>query len=338
MRNPAHKFQALTGSKWFHQAGQVTDTEIYLSQIGFLRPGERVRTVRPAGEGNMNATLLVTTDQRRFVLKQSRPWVAKFPDVAAPVGRIHAEAAYLRHAADNHYLAVHSPRVLHEDAANYVLLIEYLAEARDAAAWYAGGTDVNDGQLRALLQYLSTLHAHAPTQFPANRELRALNHAHVFDLPFRADNGFDLDAAHPGLAAVAAPYQRDEALRAEALRLGRVYLERGTSLIHGDFYPGSFLLRGERVFVIDGEFACLGRPEFDVGVLMAHMVLSKCPPERFRLIDRDYQKPPGFSVSLSRSFCYVETIRRLIGLAQLPLDLTLKERGGLLKLAREGLL
>ena len=335
----ASTFQDQTGAKWYHTADQSPeDTEIYLSRIDFLRPAERVLSVRSAGAGNMNVTLRVITNQREFVLKQSRPWVAAFPQLAAPVERIFTEARYLEVTAANKQLAARSPRVLGRDDANYVLLTEFIELAEDAGVWYDSRRAVDEDQLRQLLHYLSALHGLRAPEFPANRKLRELNHAHVFDLPFRPDNGFPLDDIEPGLAAVAAPFQNDEALRAEASRLGEKYLaDGGRCLLHGDFYPGSFLLHGENVTVIDGEFAFVGPPEYDLGVLMAHLILARSPAGIMRAIDREYQKPAGFSAGLARAFCYVEIIRRLIGIAQLPVDLTLAERGALLEQARAGL-
>lgn len=68
----------------------------------------------------------------------------------------------------------------------------------------------------------------------------ALNHAHIFDLPFRADNGFDLEAICPGLTALARDIQANHPLVDRAKSIGEsAYLAPGPVLTHGDFYPGS---------------------------------------------------------------------------------------------------
>ena len=317
---------------------QPAATQSYLKAQGLLQPEETLAGTTKAGEGNMNVTLLVTTNQRRFILKQARPYVAKFPDIPAPIERIDVEHRYLQATNDDPALAYHHPKVLHYDKANHTLLLEYLAEARDATYVYNKDGDFTKAQLRELLRYLSALHRLSVSDFPPNRELRQLNHAHIFDLPFRPDNGFPLDDLFPALAGVARPYQNDDALRNKVKQLGERYLADGRQLIHGDFYPGSFMTRGEEVFVIDGEFAHRGLPEFDLGVLMAHLLLAKSEPERLAQLDKDYAKPATFDAKLTRQFCYVEVMRRLIGIAQLPLDLTLPERQSLLEQARLGLL
>jgi len=200
-----------------------------------------------------------------------------------------------------------------------------------------GNSDVLARHLPALFNWLSALHA--IRDLPAdelllfdNRDMRRLNHAHIFEIPFQADNGIDLDAITPGLAASAAACAIDDALIAKAQALGEMYLGRydsaaGRSLLHGDFYPGSWLREpATGVRVIDPEFTFLGPPEFDVGVLIAHLALSGWDNSRIEVSLEDYAQPAGFSASSAKAFAGVEIIRRLLGVAQLPLvaDLTTK--------------
>lgn len=338
MKTNAERFQSDTGSEWYLTADTPEVTQRYLKQLGFLLPAERILAATVAGEGNMNLALRVFTDRRHFILKQSRPWVAKFPDLAAPVERILVERDYLRRTTENRQLSGHSPELLKADPANFVLLMEDLGDARDLSAIYQQKESLSDRELTDMLRYLSVLHQLPAENFPANRELRQLNHAHIFDLPFRPDNGFPLDALYPGLAKVARPFQHDEKLRAAASALGDIYLADGPHLVHGDFYPGSLMSDKGHLYVIDGEFAHPGRPSFDLGVLMAHLTLAGATASQMEMVGRLYEPPEGFDTSLTNSFCQIEIIRRLIGIAQLPLPLSLDERQKLLDGARSALL
>lgn len=333
MQTPADTFQATTGSSWYLSEDNPELLQKYLAGRGFLREEEAVTEVALAGEGNMNVTLKVTTSARTFVVKQSRPWVARFPDIPAPVGRIHTEHAYLQATAGTEALANRQTEVLHYDADNYVLILEYLAGAQDMSYLYRAIRPLTMSAINQLADYLSVLHTIPVGNFPANRELRALNHAHIFDLPFRPDNGFALDDVLPGLADLAKPYQNDPVLRAAASKLGEVYLSDGPTLVHGDFYPGSFMQREAEVFVIDGEFAHPGRAEFDVGIMAAHLQLAGLPWTDF--VYRHYRKAPDFDHVLIHRFRAVEIMRRLLGIAQLPVELSLEERAGLLAQSRE---
>ena len=333
----ASRFTRQTGSTHYLTADHPEGIATYLRELGYLIPGERIERVRRAGEGNMNVTLRVLTSRRQFILKQSRPWVAKYPELEAPVARILIERDFSRAVARDRFLSGRLPELLRADDTNYVLLLEDLGEVDDLSLVYRQEEAMSRKQLATLLRFAGQLHQLQVREFPENRELRLLNHAHIFDLPLRPDNGFPLDAIHPGLAQVARPYQHDEKLRAVATQLGEIYLAPGPALIHGDFYPGSFLEGEDGVYVIDAEFAHLGRPEFDLGVLMAHLLMSRAEEKRILQIDTDYAKPAGFDAQLARRFCYLEIIRRIIGIAQLPLTLTLDERARLLERARAGL-
>lgn len=338
MNDLARRFTQTTGSSYYLTADNPTDIDIYLHRAGVLPKEESVRTVTSAGAGNMNVALRVTTDERSLIVKQSRPWVAKFPDLEAPAERVLIERAFYRAIEHDGTLRRHVPELYHTDTDNFVLVMEDLGRVGDLSSIYAGDRDISEESLTELLTFASVLHRLPATDFPDNAALRRLNHAHIFDLPFREDNGFPLEDMFAGLGELARPFQRDERLRWVALELGEIYLGHGGgSLIHGDYYPGSFLAGRERVYVIDAEFAFRGRPEFDVGVLMAHLLMSRTEEARLAQIDRDYDRPPGFDNGLARRFCYVEIIRRIIGIAQLPLSLSIQERRHLLEQARAGL-
>lgn len=339
MSTIAEKFTRLTGSTHYLEPDKLPPIQAYLTKQGIIRSDEQVTAAPSAGEGNMNVTLRVSTNTgRRFILKQSRPWVAKYPDLDAPAERILVERDFLEATQANPVLAAYSPALQHTDAANFCLIIEEIAPAQDLANIYAKDQALSDAILRDMLTYLSHLHQLSVDEFPQNRALRSLNHAHIFDLPFRPDNGFPLGEILPGLDTIAKPFQNDEALRQKAKLLGARYLaDDGGHLLHGDFYPGSLLDQGGRLFVIDGEFAFRGPAEFDLGVLMAHLLMAQATPEQLQMIDIHYKKPSGFDARLARQFAYVEIIRRLIGIAQLPLSLSLAERGRLLEEARLGL-
>ena len=86
--------------------------------------------------------------------------------------------------------------------------------------------------------------------------------------------------------------------------------------------------------MIDPEFCFLGEPAFDLGVLLAHLHLSD---ESARLRERaiDAYRGSERTQTLARAFAGVEIMRRLIGVAQLPLSHGLDEKRELLELSRK---
>lgn len=325
----------------------------FLSHRHWLPAGAETIGIERAGEGNMNLVLRVRWREAggavgSAILKQARPWVEKYPDIPAPVGRLAVEADFYRLLSATPRLADAMPALLAVDEDAGAAWLEDLGDGGDHLGVYAGGSKGAGGDrlaqhdLDLLLRWLTDLHALDvdPAAWPrlANREMRALNHAHLFEIPLGAQpdgsDAPDVDAHCAGLQEVAAPLRRDAELRAAMRALGRVYLDDGPCLLHGDFYPGSWLASAAGPRVIDAEFGFLGRPEFDLGVLAAHLEFAGLDA-----LSLDAYRPPGdFDPALARGFTGVELIRRLLGVAQLPLGADLARRQRWLEQGRAAVL
>ena len=306
-----------------------------LRSLGWIEPDDTLEALQRAGEGNMNRTLRARCRKRSLILKQSVPYVAKYPSIAAPPERIAVEAAFYAATQTSTALIARLPNVLGFDPANRLLALQDLGTASDLTVCYADPAAISPAQRAALLDWLGRLHTHHLGRVDpilANRAMRELNHAHIFEIPLQENNGVDLDAVTPGLAAVAHELRRDESLHSHMQALGEIYLGRAAhasapALLHGDYYPGSWLADGaDGVFVIDPEFAFVGAAEFDVGVLIAHFTFARISQDELAAALAHYRAPQGFSLPLALAFAGAEVIRRLLGVAQLPLpaDLTLK--------------
>lgn len=321
---------------FFLDAAQPAALACHLLGLGVLARDERIEDVRRAGEGNMNCTLRVRTDRRSFIVKQARPWVEKYPQFAAPWDRALREAEFYRLTERAPEAAALMPALLAADPEARLLVLQDLGDAGDYTDLYHGGT-LEFSELATLSRYLAALHgvrAESPAPPLANREMRALNHAHIFDLPLRPGGGPDLDAITPGLAEVAEELRADAALRAEVKRLGEAfYLADGPCLIHGDFFPGSLVRTPDGPRVIDPEFGFFGRAEFDAAVFLAHLLLAEQPPAVIKAWLEASCGAAGHDESLVLQLAGVEIIRRLIGYAQLPLRCGLEQKGELLRRA-----
>ncbi|KAB7730448.1 phosphotransferase [Rudanella paleaurantiibacter] len=326
----------------------------YLTRRGWISEEESVVAAEKPGEGNMNYTLRVrtsrleddrTTVNRSLIVKQSRGYVEKYPSIAAPADRAVIEGQFYRKTGRVPALSARQPELLDLDADNHILVMEDLGASRDFTDLYAPGVTLTEAEQNALVDYLSTLHNQFRQAEPdpafANKAMRALNHEHMFRYPFMPDNGFDLNGIGAGLQEAAMPYKLNEALKETITQLGRVYLgevQRGSAptLLHGDYYPGSWLrlqqadANGVSVRVIDPEFCFYGPAEFDLGVMLAHLHMSEQPTSQIDAVLAQYARPDGFDENLLRQFTGVEIMRRLIGLAQLPLSLSLETKVALL--------
>ena len=296
-----------------------------------LLPGKPL-SVAKAGEGNMNLTLRVTLeDGSTRIVKQARPWVEKYPQISAPDERALVEAAFYKAVRQDLRVAESMPSMLAMDAAQRILVFEDLGEAADYTDCYAGGQLPLD-DLEQLLDWLDNLHSLMiqPNEILANRDMRALNHTHIFELPFQEDNGIDLDAILPGMNELARRVRAHPGLTDAVDSAARRYLADGATLLHGDFYPGSFLRTDDGPMVIDPEFAFLGDPAFDHGVLAAHMVLAR--QSNAHVVQCLTSTPGG-----TRQFAAIEILRRLFGVAQLPLEADLQARSHMVDVALDWL-
>lgn len=339
MTTPSQQFRVKHPEVFFLDPAALDQLNAFLGVRGVLAAGEIAKSAVRAGDGNMNCTVRVTTNLRSFIVKQSRPWVEKYPQFSAPWDRACREAEFYQLVAGLPDVARMLPELLHFDAASRLLVLEDLGTAKDYTGVYRGETFSAD-EIGMLAKFLSALHGafdqdDAPSLL-TNREMRELNHAHIFAIPLAADNGLDLDTITMGLTGAAELLKSDPEYGREVERLGReVYLADGPCLLHGDFFPGSLVRTTDGPRVIDPEFGFFGRPEFDVAVLVAHLLLANQPVELRTQLRRDYLAPTGFDDGLMLRLAGVEIMRRLIGYAQLPIGYGLERKRELLELSQD---
>lgn len=314
--------------------------EVFLKQLGWLHSEESVLSVQPAGEGNMNCVMRVHTSQRSFILKQSRPWVEKYPSITAPWDRALIEADFYQQVGQQPEVSRYLPKLLAVDTQERLLVLQDLGAAQDFTFLYSQNAHLEEALLGSLCDFLIALHSsfRSPdlaARF-ANRDMRALNHEHIFQLPLQENNGLNLDAITPGLAALAHNLSANQSYSSTVHSLGEIYLSGpGACLIHGDFFPGSWLSAEHRTYIIDPEFCFYGPPEWDLGVMAGHLYLSGHSQKAVETLLSAYSKGATMDDALARQFAGVEIMRRLIGVAQLPLVADLNQKEELLNLSRD---
>ena len=306
-----------------------------LNALGWIPAGTNVAHVAIAGAGNMNLVERIKFDDgTTLILKRAREWVEKYPQIPAPIERAGVEAGFY-HAVAASKAGAAMPRHFGYDARYAANAFEDLGEGTDGMTAYSG-TVITDDEIDAVADWMSSLHALPVPGDPRliNRAMRELNATHIFDFPLDRQNGFDLDAITPGLQAQADALKNDTAFVAAVKAVGRTYLGDAPGvLLHGDLYPGSWLTTARGLFVIDPEFCWIGPREWDVGVLLAHLRLSHQPT---RLSARLLHRYGGaIDQPLANCIAGIEIMRRLIGVAQLPLTIDLATKAMLLKEARE---
>ncbi len=278
----------------------------------------------------MNLTVRVHLENRTVVLKQARPWVEKYPSIPAPVERALVEAAFYQAVQPHPHIAGRMPAFLGIDENSYLLFLEDLRDAADLTVLYQG-TRLSPLQCDQLVHYLEQLHGLQTTDsIFRNREMRSLNYAHQYEIPLQRENGLDLERITPGLTEVARDLQYDTSYCRRASELGRLYLADSSTLVHGDYFPGSWLSAQDSLYIIDPEFCFLGCAEYDLGILYAHLIFTR-QEDAWPLVRSRYTRSADWN--LASAFAAIELMRRLIGVAQLPLRASLEQKRAWLELS-----
>jgi 5-methylthioribose kinase len=299
-------------------AGDAAGIARFLRDRRWIDDAEAVGACGRAGEGNMNLTVRVRTGRRSVILKQARPWVERYDHIAAPWERSESERRFYERVAALPEVAARMPRLLAADSGAHALLLEDLGDAEDCTVLYRGGVLAGD-ELASLARYLAALHTGTrgvPDPVLANRAMRALNHAHVFEVPFASSADLGIDRFEPGLTGAAAALARDAELMRRVREAGERYLADGPCLVHGDFFPGSWLRTPAGMRIIDPEFAFYGDPELDVGCALAHLALARRPAAELHAFRAAYG---AIDEAVAARYAGIEVLRRLLGVAQLPI-------------------
>lgn len=317
------------------------ELQTYLREKLFLNPDELLVDVSRAGQGNMNVVLRLVTNQRSLVLKQSRPWVAKYPDIAAPDQRIVVEETFYRAISEDPRLTEQTPKIYFSDPPNRLLIMTDLGKAGDFTFIYQQNTPSVETEFSSLIGWLKHLHQtrvkHLHDDILENLEMKRLNHLHQYEFPLKENNGLNLDAITSGLQEAADRLKQNHDYVNQVKALGQRYLTGGSYLVHGDFFPGSFMRTSFKPVVIDPEFCYLGDREYDLGILNAHLLISGFPTSILEWICEEYDDAT-LDTALLMKYCSVEIMRRLIGVAQLPLNIDLSRKQALLRLSEKWIL
>lgn len=324
-------------SNFVLRAEELPELESHLKQHKWIAPDEHLISASIPGAGNMNYTLRIRSNFRTFIVKQSRSYVEKYPQIPAPAHRVVTEGRFYELIQEDDILRSFTPELSALDPDNNMIMLADLGNSSDLSVLYEEGNQLLIEELDEIIRFISVLHLHfhdVDTSYDfRNVGMRNLNAEHIFRYPFMEDNGFDLDTITPGLQAEAMRYKQDAGLKEKVASLSTIYLADGETLLHGDYYPGSWLRTYDGIRIIDPEFGFFGRAEFDVSVMLAHLIMARQPAALIQQLRSQYQAGPKFDWELTDQLAGVEIMRRIIGLAQLPLALDLAQKAALLNQA-----
>jgi len=239
--------------------------------------------IREVGDGNLNLVFIVTSGTAGVVVKQALPYVRLVGESwPLPLDRAHFEQEALK--VQLAHVPMHVPKVYHFDPEQAAIVMAYLSphiilrKGLIRRVKYPQLADHLSTFLAEMLFRTSDLCMPADAKKAAqallcqNTALCKISEDLIFTDPYRIAplNRW----ISPELDGLAAAFRADAPLKVAVQELKWAFLTRGEALLHGDLHTGSVMVTEADTRVIDPEFAFFGPIGFDIGAVLANLMLS----------------------------------------------------------------
>ena len=238
--------------------------------------------VEEIGDGNLNLVFLVRGINGAAIVKQALPYIRLVGDSwPLPLNRAFFEYNALLRQAERDPGSV--PEVLYFDEDQSLIVMEFLDQHVILRSMLIAGARVNDlgtrlGQFIARTAFrgsdlaLPILERKSDTKlFLDNHALCSITEALVFTDPYHYA---ELNHHNPAIDGVVADLRQNITLKAEAQALMTKFVANSETMLHGDLHTGSVMCTEDSIRVIDPEFATYGPMGFDLGMLLANLVMA----------------------------------------------------------------
>jgi len=258
----------------------LVDVPILAARLGGLQQDWSIAEV---GDGNLNLVFIVRGPRGGVAVKQALPYVRLVGESwPLPLSRSHYEYLALTHQA--RLAPGLLPVVLHHDEALALIAMELLEphvimrKGLVAGTIYPDFVDHITTFMARTLFFSSDLALSAAEKkqgiaaFAGNHALCKITEDLIFTDPYciAEQNRW----TKPWLDATAARFRADLDLHVAICRLKLTFLCSPEALIHGDLHTGSIMVTSHETKVIDPEFAFYGPMGFDVGAILANLLMS----------------------------------------------------------------
>ena len=240
--------------------------------------------IKEIGDGNLNFVFLATStvdNTRSLIIKQAVPYLRCVGE-SYPLSkeRMTYEIRSLETFAT---LSEHIPKIYHSDEDMSVIVMEYLGEhiimrkGMINSIIYPNFSKHISSYLANTLFKTSSLYLSSSEKnklvsaFIDNSELCKLTEDFVFSAPYMTH---ETNAELPELTDIATKISNDIELKTKILELKYKFMNQSDALIHGDLHTGSIMVNKNDTYVFDSEFAFVGPMGFDIGALIANLVMS----------------------------------------------------------------
>ncbi|MGV7216721.1 S-methyl-5-thioribose kinase [Bradyrhizobium sp. UFLA05-112] len=240
-------------------------------------------SITEVGDGNLNLVFIVKGARGGVAVKQALPYVRLVGESwPLPLSRAHYEYLALTRQAQLAPGLV--PSVLYHNEALALTVMELLSPHIIMRKGLIAGTqyprfvdDITTFMARTLF-FTSDLALTAAEKkegiggFAGNHALCKITEDLIFTDPYRIAEQNRWTS--PYLDALAADLREDMELHVAISRLKLKFMASPEALIHGDLHTGSIMVTSGETRVIDPEFAFYGPMGFDVGAVLANLLMA----------------------------------------------------------------
>ncbi|OAF10803.1 S-methyl-5-thioribose kinase [Bradyrhizobium neotropicale] len=240
-------------------------------------------SITEVGDGNLNLVFIVKGARGGIAVKQALPYVRLVGESwPLPLSRAHYEYLALSRQAELAPGLV--PALLHHNEVLALTVMELLQphiimrKGLIAATHYPRFVeDITTFMARTLfftsdLALAAADKKEAIAAFAGNHALCKITEDLIFTDPYRVAEQNRWTA--PYLDALAASLREDMELHVAISRLKLKFMASPEALLHGDLHTGSIMVTDSETRVIDPEFAFYGPMGFDVGAVIANLLMA----------------------------------------------------------------
>lgn len=249
---------------------------------GFFPSGASLRC-REIGDGNLNLVFHIIDDAsgKSLIMKQALPY-AKVVGESWPLTLDRARIESRKLLLDGKLVPELAPVVHRYDADLALTIMEDLSDhvimrqgLMDGARYPHFADHISTYMARTLF-FTSDLGCNQQekkldVKDYINPELCKITEDLIFDDPYTVSPNNNIEASIEDAAAL---LRTDGELQLEVAILRDKFLTKAEALLHGDLHTGSIFVRPDSTKVIDPEFAYYGPMGFDIGAIIANLLLN----------------------------------------------------------------
>ncbi len=239
--------------------------------------------IEEVGDGNLNLVFKLRGPAGGLAVKQALPYVRLVGESwPLPLTRAHYEHKALTLQEELVPSAV--PKVVHYDETLALIAMELLEPHIIMRHGMIAGK-IYPGFVEAITEFTAKTYFHTSDlaltaerkkglleAFASNTALCKITEDLIFTEPYMLAEKNRWTSPH--LDRMAAELREDWAMKRAISRLKIAFMNNGQTLLHGDLHAGSIMLTEEDTRVIDPEFAFVGPIGFDLGTLLANLLMN----------------------------------------------------------------